>query len=46
MIDTNQGSGRFQVQISSMERNWLFVLSIAATLALSAGGLSILLLAM
>jgi hypothetical protein len=29
-----------------MERNWLFVLSIAATLAVSVGGLSILLLAM
>jgi hypothetical protein len=29
-----------------MERNWLFVLSIAATLALSVGGLSVLLFAM
>jgi hypothetical protein len=29
-----------------MERNWLFVLSIAATLVLTAGGVSVLLFAM
>jgi hypothetical protein len=29
-----------------MERNWLFIVSIAATLALTAAGLSALLLAM
>jgi hypothetical protein len=41
-----KGGGLDLVQLPAVERNWLFVLSIVATLVLSVGGVSILLFAM